>query len=281
MNSDNRDFSVPDAAVNMQNYAREQMQKDKKKGLGFAVGLIIIIFAFIGIALTGVNIYNYFTEKNSLKTQEELSPYNEYLIPVAAVDPTPFDDVGTAKAEELIEIAVWGIIGSNLNPEDYVYTDKELLIPAEEIEASFRYYFGNNVAITHCSVTGYGYEFAYNAEENTYYIPLTAIEPLYTPYVTEVETKGDTEIITLGLINSGAWKQDSETGDFLRPEPDKYIKITLIHSGNTKYISAVRSSSIPETAIVDIFTEQSTTQKAEQISEQPDTQASTESEQST
>lgn len=277
MNSDNRDFSVPDRALDMQAYAQNQIKKSKKKGLGFAVGLIIIVFALVGIALSGVNVYNYFVEKNSIKNQEELSPYNKYFIPVAAVDPTPFDDVGTAKNEELIEIAVWGIIGSNLNPEEYEYTDKELLIPAEKIESSFRYYFGNNVAITHCSVTGYGYEFAYDAEENTYYIPLTAIEPLYTPYVSEIETKGDTEIITLGLINSGAWKQDSETGDFSRPEPDKYIKITLIHSGSTKYISAVRSSSIPETAIVDIFTEQSATQEAEQS----DTQTSAEPEQST
>lgn len=260
MNSVNGNIPVSDEADFSPLYAQNQVKESHKKGFGFAVGLVVIILSLVGVVLTVMNTVDYFTTKNNEKSQEELLPYNEFFVPVAAVDPAPFDDVGTADSEELIEIAVWGIIGSNLNPEEYVYTDKELLIPAEKIESSFRYYFGNSVEIKHATVTGYGYEFAYNSEDNTYYIPLTAVEPLYTPFVTEKETKGDTEILTVGLINSGAWKQDSETGDFSRPEPDKYIKITLVNSGNTKYISALRTSSIPETAIVDIFTQTTTAQ---------------------
>lgn len=279
MNSVNGNVPVSDEADFSPLYAQNQVKEERKKGFGFAVGLVVIIFSLVGVVLTVMNTVDYFTAKNNEKSQEELLPYNEFFIPVAAVDPAPFDDVGAADSEELIEIAVWGIIGSNLNPEDYVYTDKELLIPAEKIESSFRYYFGNSAEIKHATVTGYGYEFAYNAEDNTYYIPLTAVEPLYTPFVTEKETKGDTEILTVGLINSGAWKQDSETGDFSRPEPDKYIKITLVNSGNTKYISAVRTSSVPETAIVDVFT-QTTAAQTQETSTDANTETDTDTSQS-
>lgn len=279
MNSVNGNIPVSDEADFSPLYAQNQVKEERKKGFGFAVGLVVIIFSLVGVVLTVMNTVDYFTAKNNERSQEELLPYNEFFIPVAAVDPAPFDDVGAADSEELIEIAVWGIIGSNLNPEDYVYTDKELLIPAEKIESSFRYYFGNSAEIKHATVTGYGYEFAYNAEDNTYYIPLTAVEPLYTPFVTEKETKGDTEILTVGLINSGAWKQDSETGDFSRPEPDKYIKITLVNSGNTKYISAVRTSSVPETAIVDVFT-QTTAAPTQETSADANTETDTDASQS-
>lgn len=257
MNSENTEMSMSERAEMIKRSLEEQKKAKKKKGLGFIVGLIIVIFSVVGVVLSVMRIMDYFTEKNEIKVQDEFTLYNQFFIPVAAVDPVPFDDVSSAKPEELIEIAVWSIIGSDLKPQDYVYTDKELLIPAEKVEAAFTEYFGTGVTISHTSVTGYGYEFSYNSEENTYYIPLTAIEPMYTPEVTAREVKGDTEILTVGLINTSSWKQDSSTGDISRPEPDKYIKVTLISSGNSMYITSIRTSSIPETAIVDIFTNQS------------------------
>ena len=254
MNSENTEMSMSDKTEMIKKSFDEQKKANKKKGLGFAVGLLIVIFSVVGVVLSVMSIMDYFSEKSEIKTQDEFTPYNQFFIPVAAVDPVPFDDVNSAKPEELVEIAVWSIIGSDLKPQDYVYTDKELLIPAEKVEAAFIEYFGTGVAIKHSSVTGYGYEFSYNSEENTYYIPLTAIEPMYTPEVSAREIKGDTEIITVGLINTSSWKQDSSTGDIARPDPDKYIKVTLIRSGNSMHITSVRTSSIPETAIVDIFT---------------------------
>ncbi len=268
MNSENTEMSMPDRAEMIRQTLENQKKEKKKKGFGFLVGLLIVIFSVVGVVLTVMNITEYFTEKNEIKAQDEFTVYNEFFIPVAAVDPASFDDVGSAKPEELIEIAVWSIIGSDLKPQDYVYTDKELLIPAEKIEEAFRAYFGNSVQISHTSVTGYGYEFSYNAEENTYYIPLTAIEPMYTPEVISREVKGDTEVLTVGLINSSSWKQDSSTGDLTRPDPDKYLRVTLIRSGSSMYITALRAASVPETAIVDIFTN-----SAEETSAQEQTQA--------
>ena len=267
MNSENMDMSMAEKAKLIKQDMEKQQKENKKKAIGFIVGLLIIIFSVVGVVLSVMHIMDYFTEKSEIKTQDEFTPYDQFFIPVAAVDPVPFDDVSAAKPEELIEIAVWSIISSDLKPQNFVYTDKELLIPAEKIEEAFIKYFGNNVAITHTSVTGYGYEFSYHTEENTYYIPLTAIEPMYTPKVIEKEVKGDTETLTVGLINTSSWKQDSSTGDISRPDPDKYIKVTLIRSGNSMYITAIRSTSLPETAIVDIFTKPAEETSAEEAQE--------------
>lgn len=258
-----KNIPAPESLEAIRSKYEKEKKEQKKKGIGFAVGLLVIAFSIVGIVLSVNGIIDYFSQKNEEKSQGEFASYNAFFIPVAAVDPVPFDDLSAARPEELVEIAVWSIISSDLKPDDYVYTDKELLIPAGKVEQAFVKYFGTSVKINHTSVTGYGYEFAYSSEENTYYVPLTAIEPLYTPEVTGREVKGDTETITVGLINTASWKQDTSTGDISRPEPDKYIKVTLLKSGDNMYITSLRTSSIPEISIEDVFTLPETTAAAE------------------
>lgn len=229
---------------------KKQYEARRKKRGYFVVGLIIIIFALIG--LVGV-IWSCVSAISGHVQEKELSEYkayNQYLIPVCAVDPEPFDDITAAPMEELVEISVWSIIGSDLDPNKYDYSSGELAIPAEEVEAAFYKFFSSQVQIEHCTVTGYGYEFKYNEEKNLYYIPLTTIEPLYTPKVTSIEKSGGATVISLGLINAGAWQQNSETGDIEEPSPDKYIKVTLRQFEEKLYISSIQTSGLPETAIV-------------------------------
>ena len=40
--------------------------------------------------------------------------------------------------------------------------------------------FGADVGIIHASVVGYGYEFTYNAGDNTYTVPLTGVTPPFS-----------------------------------------------------------------------------------------------------
>ncbi len=232
-------------------YRRELLSRQKqerKKKLSFIFGVLVVIFSligFFGCVLFGVNI---FRNKTLEKKTQDFQAYNEFLVAVAAVDPAPFDDITGADMEELIEIAIWSIIRSDLEPDEYDYSSGELAIPVAEIEAAYTRYFGTHNPISHRTVTGYGYEFTYNEDYSCYYIPLTTMEPFYTPTVTEAETKGDTVTLTVGLINGNAWKQDSVTGDLLKADPDKFIKVTLRNSGGTSYIGAIQSSSLPETA---------------------------------
>ncbi len=252
---DNNIYEGNPLLENKEAYLRElenRKRTESKKRFSFFFGLLAVVFSLIGFGfciLTGVN---FVKAQGEEKKNREFEAYNEFLIAVAAVDPATFDDITAASSGELIEIAVWSIIGADFEPDRYDYSTGELALPVADVEAAYTRYFGTDKPIVHTSVTGYGYEFSYNAEKGCYFIPLTAIEPFYTPRVTDAEKKGDSVTLTVGLINSNVWKQNSVTGELSRPEPDKFIKVTLRTSGGAMHIGAIRSTNLPETAIVDV-----------------------------
>lgn len=246
-----------DTISELRRYQREldkKRKENKKKNFHFFVGLMVIIFSLVGFAGCIIQGVSVILSKQEQKNNAALETYSEFMLAVAAVDPRPFDDITAAPMDELVEIAVWSIIGSDLEPEKYSYSSDELMIPASEVEAAFLRYFGTAVAVEHCTVSGYGYEFTYSADDNAYYIPLTTIEPLYTPDIKDAQAKGDSVVVTLGLINTNAWQQDSLTGDMERPDPDKVIRVTLRKSGGYTAIGAIQSSALPEISIAEMLT---------------------------
>lgn len=217
----------------------------------FIAGLLVMLFAltgFIGVLIQGAG---YISSASDRREKEKNSEFNSFLIPVVAVDPTPFDDIATASKSELVEIAIWAILSSDLNPDEYDYSSGKLSIPVEKVNEAFYKYFGTQTEIRHQTVEGYGYEFSYDPVDSVYYIPLTSIIPVYTPTVTGSEKKGEATVITVGLINSSVWMQDNATGNLTAAQPEKYIKITLRKTGKESFISAVQSSATPETAQTD------------------------------
>lgn len=225
--------------------------KKSKQHSSFIAGIIVLIFAVIGVINVFSHGINYIASVQDKKINAAISEYNTYLIPVVAVDPTPFDDIANAVPGELVEIAIWSIISSDLDPDEYDYSSGELAIPVEKVEEKFRAYFGSQTEIEHQTVEGYGYQFSYDKADGVYYIPLTSIIPIYTPGVTGSETKGGATIVTVGLINSSVWMQDNVTGELVQAQAEKYIKITLRESGGETYISAIQSTATPETAQVE------------------------------
>lgn len=224
----------------------------RKKTLGFIVGLLIMIFAALGVlglVLLGVSAVKQAGNEKKLRQYAE---YNEFLIPAAAIDIQPFDDIIHASMSELVEMSVWSKLNSDLDPDAYEYADGKMLLPAQEVAAEFTEFFGSEIAIEHSTVEGYGYEFTYDAAKDVYYIPLTTITPIYTPVVSGVEKKGGSVTVTCGLANASLWSQDKLTGEMKAPEPDKYIKVTLRSTGGEMFISAIQSSSTPETAATDL-----------------------------
>lgn len=214
----------------------------------FIAGLLVLAFAltgFIGVMIQGIG---HLSSLKNKKQNELNSAYNTFLIPVVAADPTPFDDIANASKGELVEIAIWAIISSDLNPDEYDYSSGKLAVPAAKVNEAYYTYFGSQAEIEHQTVEGYGYEFSYDAVDGVYYIPLTSIIPVYTPIVTGSEKKGEATVITVGLINSSVWMQDNQTGNLTAAQPEKYIKITLRKTGNESFISAIQSSALPETA---------------------------------
>lgn len=219
-----------------------------RKKTSLAAGIIVILFAIIGFVYCIVFAIGKIGDYTAQKKQEQLNEYASLLISAAAIDIVPFDDITGADMSELVEMSVWSIIGSAENPSSFEYKSGSLVVPAAAVEKAFSDFFGTQRTIEHMTVQGYGYEFTYNSTENAYYIPITSLTPIYTPKVTDVEKKGNSITVTVGLVNSDRWLQNSETGDLSSPEPDKYEKVVFREENGNRYISAVRSLSAPETA---------------------------------
>ena len=242
----------------------EAKEKTGRRPLYFIVGVCVLVLSVVGaislISLTA----NRFSALKKQKEQEIAAEYNRFLIPVAAIDMTPFDDISTAQPESLVELAVWSVLGSSPDPASFSYAeDGSLLLPVATVEQAFAGYFGPGAQIVHSTVEGYGYEFLYDAANNAYRIPLTTITPIYTPRVTEVEIRGDATVLTCGFVSSGVYEQDPVSGDLKAPAPDKYMKITLRSVGGSNVLSAVQTVAAPESApILSTTTEPAKTEDA-------------------
>ena len=214
-----------------------------------AAGVIVLLFALFGL---GCAVFFGVKGVGALAKQREQAlcdSYNARLIPGAAVDPASFDDPVDADMADLIKVSLWSIVGSGVDPNRYQYENGELCVPAADVEAAYAACFGNQRPIVHASAEGYGYTFQYSEEDAAYYIPMTTLEPLYTPRVTAVETRSGATVVTCGFVSGGLWMQDARTGDISQPEPDRYVRVTFRTAAGTEYISAVQSLGLPETAL--------------------------------
>lgn len=224
---------------------REKKYPDK---LSFLLGLVILIFAVIGVVLT---VWNGVTYINSIRdTGSEYADYNAFLTPIAAVDPDAFDDITAASQEQLLNAAIWSILSIETTPDTYSYSGGFMLIPADDVASAFVAMFGPEVELSHTSVQGYNCTFEYDTTAKVYKIPVTTIMPIYTPQVTEVSKSGTSLVVTVNYLPAESWAKDDE-GNMITPEADKVMKITFRELQGSYYISAIQtvSSTVPEVII--------------------------------
>ena len=228
---------------------RERIYPDK---LSFMLGLIVLIFAVIGIVLMVWNGVRYINETND--TGSEYADYNAFLAPVAAVDPDAFDDITAASREQLLNAAIWSILNLETTPDTYSYSGGFMLIPSADVESAYITMFGRETiqSLTHTTIQGYNCTFTYDSTAKVYKIPVTTIMPIYTPQVTEVKKSGTSLVVTVNYLAAESWAKDDE-GNLIAPEPDKVMKITLRELEGSYYISAVQtvSSTVPEVIVVE------------------------------
>ena len=242
---------------------KQKLRKQKKEArdkkypskLSFFLGLIILIFAFIGVVLIAWNSIRYI--RSTTSPESEYAQYNAYLAPIVAVDPDPFDDITRADTQQLLDAAIWAILDADSTPDTYSYSGGYMLIPAADVGNSYVSLFGPETvsAIEHQTIQGYNCTFEYDSASQMYRIPVTTIQPIYTPQVKDVEKSGSSLVITVSYLSSESWMQDSE-GNYITPQPDKVMKITLRELMGSYYISAIQtvSSTIPEIVSFEIST---------------------------
>lgn len=235
---------MADEIVKFENSPKKKKRK-RAHPWAFPLGLLMAVLSVTGlvtILVAGVN------GISSVKYKiDNIEKYNTMLTPVVMNDPSVFDDISKADMSQLIDISVWAIIKSGLAPDTYEYSEAGMIIPEADIAASYTKLFGTERAPVHMTVSGYGYEFTYDSAKKCYIIPLTGIEPTYTPSVVDVDKKKNMIVLTVGYLPSGGWAQDTD-GKMVAPEPDKYVKVTLREKDGNYYISAMQATASPEVA---------------------------------
>ncbi len=146
-----KEFEARDAAPGA------QAPKKKNNAGYFIVGLLVFALAVFGavrLVMLGTGVLKRSAEQKRVEQQVE---YNRFLIPLAAIDMEPFDDITGARMSELVEMSVWSVLNAAKDPSVYAYANGELQIPAAEVESAYAGFFGTEVPIIHCTVSGYGY----------------------------------------------------------------------------------------------------------------------------
>ncbi len=217
-------------------------EKKRRSPLSFLVGLIVLCLATVGVISIISTVSEEIAERSKEKSLQQLSEYESFIAPVIMFDPDTFDDITMANTDQLISIAIWSILESDLQPDSYEYTDGGMLIPQTDVEKKFRELFGEEAELIHATVDGGGIFFSYSEDNGSYIIPLTGVNPIYTPKVTEAVERDSTVVLTVGYLASTDWTQDSE-GNMVAPEPAKYMKVTLgKNSDGSFYLRALQSA---------------------------------------
>lgn len=226
---------------------RKKQTKKRNHTGSFVLGFILLAFAVFGIfeavSLTVQKVSE--AREGSSKFVE----YEQFLEPFVVIDPTPFDDISGAEPTDLLDAAISAMIydGETMNTYDVFEGEVTgLLVPQGDVEAYFVRLFGTEIQMTHSSVSDSFYNVVYNSEKKAYIIPITSVDPTYTPKVYDMERTGSSVTLTVGYIIGSEWAQ-IEHGKYTAPEPAKYMKITLREDNDGYHIGSLRNSETAQT----------------------------------
>lgn len=222
-------------------------RRRRKHRWAFPVGLIMVLLAIVGFCTVIFLCVQGVRDLSKSSQQAEYDEYQAFLTPIVMFDPDAFDDLTQAKPDQLIDCAIWALLSSGLDSEQYRSEEGTLVVPRADVEQAFIRLFGTEITPSHQTVTGYGYQFAYDSAAGTYTVPLTGISPIYTPQVVSASTQGSTRTVVVAYIANNQWAQDAY-GNMVPVRADKYMQATLRDNGSGGYyLSALQPTDAPET----------------------------------
>lgn len=248
-------------------------RRRKKNTAAIPIGIIVIIFALIGIAASVKGVTTLI--KNKANNVADAEKYEQMLVPVVMFDPDPFDDLNQANKSQLLYSAIWELLRDESGMSKYPYSQGDtvgILVPQADIEQAFYSLFGNEIDIAslHSQIDMSGYDITYDPAQKSYILPITGVDAAYTPKVYSMEKQGTSIILNVGYINARAWA-DLNEGKYTAPEPDKYMKITLREREGSMYISSIQAADSQEIAsqFINTTVQQTVTEPAEQTEPEP------------
>ena len=104
-------------------------------------------------------------------------------------------------------------------PEDEEY---RMMIPIEEIEASYRYLYGPDAVPNHHNIEeeSQGFAFEYDPDNACYHVPFTTVSANYVPVLDTLKRRKDTVTVRVAYVSNKDVAMD-DYGNEIPPTPDQ------------------------------------------------------------
>ncbi len=213
--------------------------KRARRRISAFIGAVTILFVLVGAvwvlktAVMGINSIG--------STGEKKAEYTQFISPVVITDPKPFESVENADNQMLLESAIWSVLDSADDAEDfnYQYDDTgKIVLPAKEVAEAGKKLFGDNVKLEMdvLSETDGNVLYYYNSIEDNFHIATGGIIGP-SAVITKIANKSDYVSLIVGYcsqadINSAASDQ---------VEAYKYMEYILsFDEKGSYYIESIR-----------------------------------------
>ena len=225
-------LSIPDEsgpeAIRSPRYTKRGRRKGRlwyAAPLGFLV-LVLAVVGVVSLILTGINAIQKAQDDTPLRKE-----LNDFLLPVMQYCPSPFTNVNDEQQDALLLAAIWRITKAeqvrqyreddqtSAYPEDEEY---RILIPIEEIEASYRYLFGPDAVPNHHSIEeeSQGFAFEYDPDNACYHVPFTTVSANYVPVIDTLKRQKDTVTVRVAYVSNNDIAID-DNGNEIQPIPEQ------------------------------------------------------------
>lgn len=164
------------------------------------LGLIVLFFALVGVVSLGFLTVTLVQKAGD--HSELMIELRDLAAPLIEYQPTAFDTLSEADDTELLQAAIFRVTEAerirqlqektdtfNYETDDY----GRLILPVEEINASFQAMFGDSVTPTHQTLgeeSGVAYTFEYDKANACYYVPFSVSSSLYTTKASAIRLSG-------------------------------------------------------------------------------------------
>lgn len=198
-------------------------------------GLFLLIFSIIGVAATGIKLYQLHEAQSDNSAQ--LETFEQFLLPLAACDAPTFDGAPSLNEDVMISAACWDIV---FHPSAfYERTGESYKVSYIDVDRRITKLFGPGLSYSHKTVGDTELKFSYDEETGMYLIPAFPRSNAYYPDVTEVKELdgGALELTVCYHLPITNWIDSVDT-------VEKTMIYTLQPDGEDYIVSAIRIGEI-------------------------------------
>lgn len=188
------------------------------------LGVLISLLSILGVAALvfgGVRLVGHLTDTTAL--QEEV---DYFLEPIKAYNPTPFENIADAEPQDVfLHAAAYKISlteqvrmlrEGDENTKYNVDDSGRIIVPAEEMAASYASLFGPDAVLTHRTIAEDSV--TYSAADMCYHVPFDTINSGYRGVIDSFKKRGDTYTVRMAYVSITDIELD-ERGNELPPSP--------------------------------------------------------------